>query len=226
MIRPLCWSILFLALHISTKAQTTIELYNPDTQPRNDEVVSIPWKNILSAWPNIDTTKLIITAAGGTTQIPYQFEHRGEPAIQNLLLQISLNPKSKIQIQLTTGTPTPFQPKTFCRYVPERKDDFAWENDKIAFRAYGAALENTPAENAYGTDVWVKRTTRLILDDRYKRGEYHVDHGDGMDYYHVGLTLGAGDIAPYAKDSIWYPNNYRRWKVLDNGPLRSAFQLE
>ena len=27
--------------------------------------------------------------------------------------------------------------KTFARYVPERIDDFAWENDKTALRAYG-----------------------------------------------------------------------------------------
>ncbi len=90
--------------------------------------------------------------------------------------------------------------KTYGRYVPERKDDFAWENDKIAFRMYGKALENTPKEMAYGMDVWVKRTDRLILNERYSRGEYHIDHGDGMDYYHVGLTLGAGNMMPCIKD--------------------------
>ena len=37
--------------------------------------------------------------------------------------------------------------------------------------------------------------------------------------------MGAGDIAPYSKDSIWYPKNYSSWKVLDNGPLRSSFEL-
>ena len=31
-------------------------------------------------------------------------------------------------------------------YVPERKDDFAWENDKIAFRAYGKALRKTKGQ--------------------------------------------------------------------------------
>jgi hypothetical protein len=46
-----------------------------------------------------------------------------------------------------------------------------------------------------------------------------------MDYYHVGMSLGAGNIAPYVNDSIYYPANYRNWKVLDNGPLRSSFQL-
>lgn len=90
---------------------------------------------------------------------------------------------------------------------------------------YGKALEGTK-ESAYGMDVWVKRTDKLILNERYKRGKYHVDHGDGMDYYHVGLTLGAGNSAPYVNDSVWYSKNYQRWKILDNGPLRSTFQLE
>jgi len=109
--------------------------------------------------------------------------------------------------------------------VPERKDDFAWENDRIAFRAYGKALEKEK-DNAFGFDVWVKRTDKMILNERYKLGEYHIDHGDGLDYYKVGFTLGAGDMAPYVKDTVRYSANYHRWKLLDNGPLRSSFRLE
>jgi hypothetical protein len=116
--------------------------------------------------------------------------------------------------------------KTYGRFVPERKEDFAWENDKIAFRMYGKELENTPKEMAYGMDVWVKSTLKMVINERYKRGRYHENLGDGMDYYHVGLTLGAGNIAPYLNDSIYYSRNYVRWKILDNGPLRTTFQLE
>ena len=91
---------------------------------------------------------------------------------------------------------------------------------------YGKELENTPKEMAYGMDVWVKSTQRMVINERYKRGRYHENLGDGMDYYHVGLTLGAGNIAPYLNDSIYYSRNYVRWKILDNGPLRTTFQLE
>ena len=90
---------------------------------------------------------------------------------------------------------------------------------------YGKELEKTPKEMAYGMDVWVKKTDRMILNERYKRGEYHIDHGDGMDYYHVGFTLGAGNMAPYIDDSIYYSKNYNGYKLLDNGPLRTSFQL-
>ncbi len=65
----------------------------------------------------------------------------------------------------------------------------------------------------------------MVINERYKRGKYHEDQGDGMDYYHVGNSLGAGNSAPYIKDNIYYSMNYHTWKVLDNGPLRSTFQL-
>lgn len=65
----------------------------------------------------------------------------------------------------------------------------------------------------------------MILNERYKLADYHIDHGDGMDYYHVGYSLGAGNMAPYVNDTIRYSANYHQWKVLDNGPLRSTFQL-
>ena len=32
--------------------------------------------------------------------------------------------------------------KVYGRYVPERKDDFAWENEYAAFRMYGPALKS------------------------------------------------------------------------------------
>ena len=41
-------------------------------------------------------------------------------------------------------------------FMPQRKDDFAWENDRIAFRVYGPSLERT-GEISSGIDVWCKR---------------------------------------------------------------------
>ena len=188
------------------------------------EVVSISWKDVAEKYLNIDTANFVIINSKTKQQLPFQLEYRGSKEIQNLLIQVRVEANSKLKLQLQTGKPEKFISKTYSRYVPERKDDFAWENDKIAFRMYGKALEGTK-ENAYGTDVWVKRTDKLVINERYKRGEYHVDHGDGVDYYHVGFSLGAGNMAPYKNDTIWYSKNYSAWKVLDNGPLRSTFQL-
>jgi hypothetical protein len=141
-----------------------------------------------------------------------------------LLVQVDVKAKSTLSFLIQKGKPEPVVAKTYARFVPERKDDFAWENDKIAFRTYGKAIEKTK-EDAYGFDVWVKRTDKLVINERYKLGNYHKDNGNGMDYYHVGYSLGAGNMAPYVNDTIRYSANYRQWKILDNGPIRTSFQL-
>lgn len=220
----LIWAMGFLLTPLLANSQAVITITNPAPVTRTGELVSVAWKEVLAAYPGIDTAYFAVTDPVTGKQVPYQLEYNGEKAVQQLLLQVTIAAGAKQVLQIKKAKPQPFPSKTFCRYVPERKDDFAWENDKIASRAYGKALENT-SEDAYGFDVWVKRTDQLVLDRRYRMGDYHNDHGDGMDYYHVGFSLGAGNIAPYTNDSIWYSGNYRGWKILENGPLRSTFQL-
>jgi len=217
--------LFYLILSFLGKSQGIIEITNPANYNRLDEVVSIPWKEISSACSDIDISDFIVINTLNKQQVPYQLEYCGEFKVQNLLIQISVEANAVLVLKIIKGKPHKVAAKTYCRYVPERKDDFAWENDKIAFRAYGKALENT-TEDAYGFDVWVKKTDRLVIEERYIKGDYHTDHGDGLDYYHVGFSLGAGNIAPFRDDSIWYSKNYHYWKILDNGPLRSTFQLE
>jgi len=214
--------ILPMFLFAQTKA--TISIQNNSDLDRKETVVSIKWETIVSRYPQIDTTGFVVINAITKKQVPFQLEHKGIKKIQNLLVQVDVKAKSTLSLLIQKGKSKIFTTKTYARFVPERKDDFAWENDRIAFRAYGKALEKTK-EDAYGLDVWVKRTDKMIINERYKQGEYHMDHGDGMDYYHVGFSLGAGNMAPYLNDTVRYSGNYHQWKVLDNGPLRSTFQL-
>jgi hypothetical protein len=221
---------IFLFMLLLPKAYTqslvTITVENKGNTPRTDEVISIPWPSLMAIWPNIDTANFSVLNVVTKEKIPFQFELQGKNTIQHLLLQVSVPMQSTITLSINKEKSSLQATKTYGRFVPERKEDFAWENDKIAFRMYGKELENTPKEMAYGMDVWVKSTSRMVINERYKRGRYHENLGDGMDYYHVGLTLGAGNIAPYLNDSIYYSRNYVRWKILDNGPLRTTFQLE
>ncbi len=206
------------------QTKATITIQNNSASDREQAVVSVNWKTILNSYPKIDTANFVVINQNTKKQVPFQLEKRGQNAVENLLVQVDVKSKSAVNLVVQKGKREPFEVKTYARYIQERKDDFAWENDKIAFRAYGKALEHT-SEDAYGLDVWVKRTNRMILNERYKRNEYHIDHGDGMDYYHVGFSLGAGNMAPFVKDTIRYSANYHQWKMLDNGPLRSTFQL-
>lgn len=215
---------LILPLTLMAQSKATVTIQNNSALNRKETLIAIKWATVLSSYPQIDTANFVVVNPNTKKQIPFQLEHKGKAAIQNLLVQVDIKAKSSIILSIQKGKPEVFATKTYARYVPERLDDFAWENDKIAFRAYGKALEKTEGD-AYGYDVWVKRTNKLVLNDRYKRNDYHIDHGDGLDYYHVGYTLGAGNMAPYVNDTIRYSGNYHHWKVLDNGPLRSTFQL-
>lgn len=114
--------------------------------------------------------------------------------------------------------------KTYARFVPERMDDFAWENDRIAFRMYGPALEAT-GEIGSGIDVWSKKVDYLVLDKWYEMADYHNDHGEGCDHYKVGPSRGCGGSAYYVDDSLITSNNYVKWEILANGPIRSVFKL-
>jgi hypothetical protein len=208
----------------NTAAKATITLSNPSKLDRTNAVVAVSWSSIMAKYPRIDTANFKVVNAVTKKEVPFQLEHRGQAVIQNLLLQVSLKANGTAKLSVVPGKPAAVVRKTYGRYVPERYDDFAWENDKVAFRMYGKALE-VRKDNAFGMDVWVKRTGKLVINDWYKTGDYHTDHGDGMDYYSVGLTLGAGDIAPFVKDSVYFAKNYHHWKVLDNGPLRTTFEL-
>jgi hypothetical protein len=201
--------------------QVSITLRNTEDRQRANEIVSVDFGLLSSKIKDLQNFR--VTEAKTGRELVFQLEYRGMDRPQNLLVQVTLPADGEITLYVQEGRPSAFIPRTFARYVPERKDDFAWENNLVGFRMYGKALESTN-ENAYGIDVWTKRTDKLIVDKWYKEGDYHTDHGEGLDYYGVGFTLGAGDIAPYF-DSIYFSKNYYKHQVLDNGPLRSTFRL-
>lgn len=209
---------------LCSQTKKTISIQNTMSSDRKEAIVSIKWETILSNFKQIDSSNFVVINTVSKQQIPFQLEYLGQKTIQNLLVQVTVKSNSVLQLSIQKGKPLDFITKSYARFVPERKDDFAWENDRIAFRVYGKAIEKTN-EDAYGLDVWVKRTDKMILNERYKVGDYHIDHGNGLDYYHVGFSLGAGNMAPYIKDTVRYSDNYHQWKVLDNGPLRSSFVL-
>ena len=66
---------------------------------------------------------------------------------------------------LAACKPAPEQ-KVMARFVPERSDDFVFENNLIAGRFYGEALEGNPTSP--GLDIWVKLPGKLVADQWYK----------------------------------------------------------
>lgn len=117
--------------------------------------------------------------------------------------------------------------RTFCRFVPERLDDFAWESDRIAHRMYGPAIIKDPKEKlvSSGVDVWLKSARYPVIDKWYKSGDYHEDRGEGLDNYKVGPARGCGGTAVWVDGKPFVSSNFSKWKVIANGPIRSEFEL-
>jgi hypothetical protein len=111
--------------------------------------------------------------------------------------------------------------------VPERSDDFAWENDKIAFRAYGPALKDSVEDS--GFDCWLKRVDYPIIDKWYKENaegkSYHTDHGEGYDPYKVGASRGCGGLGLWLDDKLVISNVFTDWRIVKCEPAESVFIL-
>ena len=134
-----------------------------------------------------------------------------------------------IAICLTACQKESVQPKVFGRFVPERKDDFAWENEYAAFRMYGPALRSENPSN--GVDLWIKASPELVVDSFYYREHvlglpYHINYGKGLDCYKVGHTCGCGGLVVLANEQTWIGGAYDRWEVLEQTPNRLVFKLE
>lgn len=224
--KPNLWKFLLLigtVIFASCQSSTTntgIAIRNPSSFDRK-EVVEIPYETFSQVY-SAETSFRIVDEKG--EEKSYQLVRNGQEKVEYVLIWVNLPANDAIQLFVEAGEPLPVEARTYARYVPERFDDFAWENDKVAFRMYGKALEGR-ADDAHGTDIWAKRTDKLVIDEWYKTADYHKDHGEGLDYYAVGMTLGAGDIAPYVDDKISYSKHYREHEILENGPLRSSFKL-
>lgn len=118
--------------------------------------------------------------------------------------------------------------RAMARYVPERMDDFVWENDLICYRAYGPALEGNPTSP--GFDIWVKLPGKLVADEWYLEAQndenyYHHDHG-GKDCYKVAVSLGGGASAPYLDGELVYPDhNWNSWEIIEDSDDQVCFEL-
>lgn len=129
----------------------------------------------------------------------------------------------------------PATPRTFARFVPERSDDFAWENDLVAFRTYGPALR--PGKENSGIDCWFKRVPYPIMNKWYIEDRlrlpygkiskpYHDDQGEGYDLYKVGDTRGCGGISVWSDGQLHNSDTFIAHRLVENTPERVSFELD
>jgi len=233
------------AIAASAAERLTITLQHDLDIARPSETVTVPWSEVNKALPHALVQKIAVRDASGRV-VPHQVTNVAPQAKdpQNvgiaygeLIFQHSFKAGEKsatYTVEKIDGVAPVFAAQTFARYVPERLDDFGWENDKIGHRTYGPALA-APAPAGVvkevlvtsGLDLWFKRVPYMIVDRWYNKGHdhYHHDEGEGMDMYNVGRSRGAGGTGVWDGGKLYVSTNYASWKVLANGPVRSIFEL-
>lgn len=225
--KHLFYSFLFLLLLSAcskTEKTITVIVTNPSDFDRNNEMVGVCKARIDSILQLKSDEQFVIVNNTGK-QLPYQVLSDGK----TLIFPATVKAETFSLYTLQKGTPEEFPNLVYAKFVPERKDDFAWENNRVAFRMYGPTLEAT-GEVSNGIDFWAKRTEKLVIDKWYADEfagvkTYHADGGEGLDFYKVGRSLGLGAAAPYINQKIVLGNNFTDYKILENGPLRLTFKL-
>ena len=215
--------------------QATIVVSNATSAART-ELISLNMSEIKAKLGNAAPKKseaFIVKNKRGQ-QIGSQITHDG-----NLLIDASVRPHGSATYYVSIGKP--YQQKVYATgaLYKIRKDDIAWENDRCAYRVYGPALQKT-GERSFGTDIWVKNTPDTVVYERYIKDmignrknddeteiltSFHLDHGNGLDPYRVGATLGLGAPSLMVGKNQVLPYCYKDYRILDNGPLRFTIEL-
>ena len=231
----------------SGRQSVTVTVSNPIGIDRTEEMIEISADYVFTTL-NLGEMSEIVIYDNKAAEIPYQLTHDNK-----IVFPVSVDSCGTSTYTIQEGVPSIINTVVSGKQYPERLDDIAWENDKSGYRLYGPALFNTGNE-LYGYDIFTKNISELVLEERYGREldpnirlqlkelndagkkdeadslynwmSYHINHGDGMDAYDVGPTLGAG-AAALMTDSVnmVYPKSYDTFEILDNGPLRFSMKL-
>ena len=161
----------------------------------------------------------------------------GDGTMDQILFQPEIKAQSEKRFEVVQSVKKEEQvgdPICYSRFVPERTDDYTWENNRVAFRTYGPtgqkeALEGIPGSSlSSGIDAWLKRVEYPIINKWYEKtvtgkGTYHEDTGEGLDDFHVGGSRGIGGTAVKVDTTYYVSQNYVTWKTITTGPIRTSF---
>ena len=199
------------------RASQTIELSAPQLAPLGEK----------------DLNKLHVFDAAGREVLSQAVDTDGDDyrAPDILIFQSDFAPGGTKTFTVSVGPRQEYRKddfKAYGRFVRERFDDFAWENDRIAHRTYGRALETWKGEplTSSAIDIWAKRVARPVINEWYMADNYHHDSGEGCDDYSAGNSRGDGGDGLWANDKLWVSRNFVNSRTLAAGPIRVLFELD
>lgn len=220
-------------------AQTSIQVKNTQNFARN-EIVSLSISQLKGFLGKNKAEDLRIKDAQNNYVTIQWIDNDGDGKNDEVLFQTNVDAKKTNSYKIVADSKTPIPESkltTYSRLVPERVDDYTWENDKIAFRVYGPkgqaeALAGVKGSTlSSGVDIWFKRTEKSVINEWYKGYltdpmYYHKDtRGEGYDPYHVGDSRGTGGIGIWKDEKLQVSQNFISSKTIAEGPLRTVFEL-
>jgi len=223
--------VLVFASEVAAQTQLTVTAVNKLKTARASETIELT-AQALAPLGEKDLMKIHVRDSAGkevlaqAVDTDYDDYHKPD----TLIFQADFGPSETKTFTLTAGAKREYAKEDFRaygRFVRERFDDFAWENDRIAHRTYGKALITWKGEplTSSSIDIWSKRTTKLVINDWYMVDNYHADHGEGLDAYSAGPTRGCGGSGIWSNGQLYIPTNFVDSRVLTNGPIRVMFEL-
>jgi hypothetical protein len=231
--KPLFLVLLLLGFTSVCAAQTqlTVTAVNKLRIARPGETIELAAKHLASLAEK-DLNNLHVLDSSGkevlSQSVDTDYDDYHKP--DTLIFQADFAPGETKTFTISAGARREYKKEDFRaygRFVRERFDDFAWENDRIGHRTYGKALITWKGEplTSSAIDIWSKRTSKLVIDDWYMVDNYHVDLGEGVDAYSAGPTRGCGGSGVWANNQLFIPTNFVDSRVLTNGPIRVMFEL-
>jgi len=234
--------VLFLAIlasSIAVHAQNKIiTVTNSLPIDREFETIELTKKSLGLA-TSVKLENYAVKEAGTNTFLTTQsIDNDGDGITDVLLFQPKIKASSQKDFEVLVAENPSKETVISCysRFVPERTDDYAWENNKVAFRTYGPVAQKMVEDKiaggtlTSGIDAWLKRVDYPIINKWYEKatngtGTYHKDTGEGLDNFHVGDSRGVGGIAVKVDDKYYFSKNFTNWKTITTGPIRTSFIL-
>jgi hypothetical protein len=234
-------AILFAGCQQNDHART-LKVKNNLGISRVSETVHIPVEEVDALVQKFGVEDLYIKdGATDSVLVSQALDNDADGRVDEILFQVDIEANEE-KVYTITGSENgaTMRPKsdrtTYSRFVPERTDDYTWENDRVAFRTYGPVAQQLVEQGkeggtlTSGMDAWLKRVNYPIIDKWYKGnqeepGYYHIDHGEGYDPYHVGSSRGIGGIGVWENDSLYVSKNFTGYKTIAEGPIRTVFEL-
>ncbi|MFT7037148.1 MAG: hypothetical protein ACJA2S_005690, partial [Cyclobacteriaceae bacterium] len=186
--------IFIMASSCSKIEKYTVEVHNTLDIDRTNETVKVNLEEIGLLFQSL-TDIIVKNQKTGKEVLNQLIDKDNDGLPESILFQTNILSKETKTFEILRGKSLleASKLKTFARFVPERTDDFAWENDRVAFRAYGPEAQRMVEENipggtlSSGIDCWLKKVNYSIIDVWYERntngGNYHEDVGEGLDNY-------------------------------------------